>query len=240
MIRVAINGYGNLGRGVEQAITKNADMEVAVVFTRRDPDSVTTQGAPVAHVDDMAAWADKVDVCLNCGGSATDLIEQTPVIYLKAFGPICEVGAESYSFLKPGKNIEEKGDYLFRELTGNCVGVHVRRTDHTDAIANSPLALFAGRMKKELEADQETSFFVATDDKEVRRELKELLPDAKLIFPQSDVIDRDSKEGIEEAFVEMIALSKCRKILGSYNSTFSLLPSYIGNIPLETVCRKES
>ena len=62
------------------------------------------------------------------------LIEQTPVIYLKAFGPICEVGAESYSFLKPGKNIEEKGDYLFRELTGNCVGVHVRRTDHTQGI----------------------------------------------------------------------------------------------------------
>ena len=78
MIRVAINGYGNLGRGAEQAITKNADMEVVVVFTRRDPATVTTQGAPVAHVDDMPAWADKVDVCLNCGGSATDLIEQTP------------------------------------------------------------------------------------------------------------------------------------------------------------------
>ena len=72
MLRVAINGYGNLGRGVEQAITKNADMEVAVVFTRRDPATVTTQGAPVAHVDDMASWADKVDVCLNCGGSATE------------------------------------------------------------------------------------------------------------------------------------------------------------------------
>ena len=163
------------------------------------------------------------------------LIEQTPVIYLKAFGPICEVTAESYSFVKPSKNIEEKGSYLFRELTGQCVGVHVRRTDHTEAIANSPLALFAERMKKELETAADTSFFVATDDKEVRRELKELLPDAKLIFPQSDVIDRDSKEGIEEAFIEMLALSKCRKILGSYNSTFSLLPSYIGNIPLETV-----
>lgn len=163
------------------------------------------------------------------------LIEQTPVIYLKAFGPICEVTAEGYSFVKPSKNIEEKGAYLFRELTGQCVGVHVRRTDHTEAIANSPLALFAERMKKELETAADTSFFVATDDKEVRRELKELLPDAKLIFPQSDVIDRDSKEGIEEAFIEMLALSKCRKILGSYNSTFSLLPSYIGNIPLETV-----
>ena len=163
------------------------------------------------------------------------LIEQTPVIYLKAFGPICEVTAESYSFVKPSKNIEEKGAYLFRELTGQCVGVHVRRTDHTEAIANSPLALFAERMKKELETAADISFFVATDDKEVRSELKELLPDAKLIFPQSDVIDRDSKEGIEEAFIEMLALSKCRKILGSYNSTFSLLPSYIGNIPLETV-----
>lgn len=102
----------------------------------------------------------------------------------------------------------------------------MRRTDHTDAIANSPLALFAGRMKKNWKRIKK-QVFVATDDKEVRRELKELLPDAKLIFPQSDVIDRDSKEGIEEAFVEMIALSKCRKILGSYNSTFSLLPSYI-------------
>ena len=72
MIRVAINGYGNLGRGAEQAISKNDDMELVVVFTRRDPGSIATQGAPVAHVDDMSNWADKVDVCLNCGGSATE------------------------------------------------------------------------------------------------------------------------------------------------------------------------
>ena len=78
MIRVAINGYGNLGRGAEQAISKSEDMELVVVFTRRDPASVTTQGAPVAHIDDMPAWADRVDVCLNCGGSATDLAEQGP------------------------------------------------------------------------------------------------------------------------------------------------------------------
>ncbi|WP_194948409.1 diaminopimelate dehydrogenase [Actinomyces trachealis] len=78
MIRVAINGYGNLGRGAEQAVSKNEDMELVVVFTRRDPATVTTKGAPVARVEDMAAWADKVDVCLNCGGSATDLVEQGP------------------------------------------------------------------------------------------------------------------------------------------------------------------
>lgn len=78
MITIAINGYGNLGRGVEKAISKNDDLELAVVFTRRDPSTVKTLGAPVAHVDTMAEWADTVDVCINCGGSATDLEEQGP------------------------------------------------------------------------------------------------------------------------------------------------------------------
>ncbi len=78
MIRVAINGYGNLGRGVERAVKKNADMELVVVFTRRDPASLETLGAPVASVDEMPEWADRVDVCLNCGGSATDLATQGP------------------------------------------------------------------------------------------------------------------------------------------------------------------
>ncbi|MCR2053761.1 diaminopimelate dehydrogenase [Actinomyces bowdenii] len=78
MIRVAINGYGNLGRGAEQAISRSQDMELVVVFTRRDPATITTQGAPVAPVEDMPQWVDRVDVCLNCGGSATDLAEQGP------------------------------------------------------------------------------------------------------------------------------------------------------------------
>lgn len=78
MIRVAINGYGNLGRGAQQAISRNDDMELVVVFTRRDPAALDAGGATVAHVDDMAAWVDKVDVCLNCGGSATDLTDQGP------------------------------------------------------------------------------------------------------------------------------------------------------------------
>ena len=78
MIRVAINGYGNLGRGVEQAVSKTTDMETVVVFTRRDPEGVDTLGAPAARLDDAADWVGKVDVCINCGGSATDLGEQTP------------------------------------------------------------------------------------------------------------------------------------------------------------------
>lgn len=163
------------------------------------------------------------------------VIEKEPTIYIKSFGPICEIDASCYTFLKPSATIQAKGASLLKQLDEHTVGVHVRRTDHTEAIANSPLALFAERMKAELEVDAGTKFFVATDDETVKRELREMLPEVKLIFNESGIIDRNSKEGLEDALIEMLALSKGRKILGSYNSTFSLLPSYIGNIPLEVV-----
>jgi len=56
-------------------------MELVAVFTRRDPATVKilTPGAKVVSVADIAAWKDKIDVCVVCGGSATDLPKQTPV-----------------------------------------------------------------------------------------------------------------------------------------------------------------
>ena len=89
MIRIGILGYGNIGRGIEAAVAAAPDMELAAIFTRRDPASVAvkTPGAPVVNVADLEAWADKVDVMMLCGGSATDLPEQTPA-YAKLFNVI--------------------------------------------------------------------------------------------------------------------------------------------------------
>lgn len=74
-IRIGIVGYGNIGRGVEQSIKRNDDMELKAVFTRRDPASVKiqTEGVEVKHFDDMEAMKDDIDVMILCGGSATDL-----------------------------------------------------------------------------------------------------------------------------------------------------------------------
>lgn len=79
-IKIGIVGYGNLGRGVECAIRQNPDMELAAVFTRRNPDSVKplTEGVKVYSVDDAENMTDKIDVMILCGGSATDLPVQTP------------------------------------------------------------------------------------------------------------------------------------------------------------------
>ena len=89
MIRIGIMGYGNLGRGVETAVKYAPDMELAAVFTRRNPSSlsINTQGVPVVHADEADTWTDKIDVMILCGGSATDLPEQTPK-YAKLFNVV--------------------------------------------------------------------------------------------------------------------------------------------------------
>ena len=77
-IRIGIVGYGNLGRGVETAIGLNPDMELVGVFTRRDPQSVDTVGAQAFPMSDLDRDRDDIDVLVLCGGSRSDLPEQSP------------------------------------------------------------------------------------------------------------------------------------------------------------------
>ena len=77
-IRIGIMGYGNLGRGAELAIGQNPDMELAGIFTRRDPATVTTEGGKVYPIDSLLEKKDEIDVLILCGGSANDLPTQTP------------------------------------------------------------------------------------------------------------------------------------------------------------------
>ncbi len=81
-IKIGIYGYGNLGRGIENAVRQCHDMELVAVFTRRDPATlrVATEGVSVCHVSDAEKYVGKIDVMILCGGSATDLPVQTPAL----------------------------------------------------------------------------------------------------------------------------------------------------------------
>lgn len=83
--RIAILGYGNLGRGVECAVQKTNDMELVAVFTRRDPATVKIQlpNIPVLNASELDQWTDKIDMLVVCGGSATDLPKMTPEVAAK-------------------------------------------------------------------------------------------------------------------------------------------------------------
>ena len=79
-IRIGIMGYGNLGKGVEQACSRNEDMELVAIFSRRDPATITpaTDGVAVYSTDELDKHTDEIDVLVLGGGSATDLPKQTP------------------------------------------------------------------------------------------------------------------------------------------------------------------
>ncbi len=81
-MKIAIYGYGNLGKGVECAIKQNKDMTLFGVFTRRDPSSVKTvfDDTKVYHTGDIEMYKNDIDVLIICGGSATDLPEMTPAL----------------------------------------------------------------------------------------------------------------------------------------------------------------
>ncbi len=83
MAKVAICGYGNLGRGVEKALSNpaNRDMELVAIFTRRNPEDIhPASGVGVIHIDEIYNYVGEIDVVILCGGSAKDLPEQGPKI----------------------------------------------------------------------------------------------------------------------------------------------------------------
>lgn len=82
MIRIGICGYGNLGKGVESAIYQNDDMELVAVFTRRNPSDlkIFSSNVSVVSMEDILLYKDRIDVMILCGGSATDLPNQTPML----------------------------------------------------------------------------------------------------------------------------------------------------------------
>ena len=81
-IRIAIAGYGNLGRGTEAAVAQTPDMQLVGVYTRRDPGGVQPLDAavPVRRLDDIDTYRDEIDVLVLCGGSKNDLPEQGPAL----------------------------------------------------------------------------------------------------------------------------------------------------------------
>lgn len=79
-IQVGIVGYGNLGRGVEIALTSAPDMTLRAIFTRRDPASIhpLSPATPVRSLGEAGTLKGEIDVMIVCAGSATDLPEMTP------------------------------------------------------------------------------------------------------------------------------------------------------------------
>lgn len=136
-------------------------------------------------------------------------------------------GEAPFSIFKLKQPIAEKIEQMKRECGDNCVGVHIRRTDHRDCISNSPTEAFIREMKKEPE---DTVFFVATDDEAERESLVKLFGKDRIKYNNGAELKRGTIQGMEAAVVDLYMLSKTRKILGSDGSSFTDTAGMIGEI----------
>lgn len=133
-IRVAILGYGNLGRGMECAVKQNDDMELVAVFTRRDPATVKTlTDVKVYNVDQLLSMQDQIDVLVLCGGSATDL-------------PKCSVALSLLMIPTVVKTTEEMLKIVPNDLreASLALGVTKQRHDHEGRAATALSRLVSG------------------------------------------------------------------------------------------------
>ncbi|MBS2097106.1 O-fucosyltransferase family protein [Carboxylicivirga linearis] len=134
----------------------------------------------------------------------------------------------------PQIKVQDKVDKFIKEnIGGKFIAVHIRRTDNSISIENSPLHLFEAVIEKAILKN--TKILVCTDSSSTKQYLKEKYS-SSLVIPESN-LSRNSKEGITDAFVEFILLSNSLKIYASQGSTFSLLASEFKSIDLEIVSK---
>lgn len=129
-IRVAIVGYGNLGKGIESQLSKNQDMELVCIFTRRDAETLKTNSkVPIVKVEDIAHWKDKIDIVFLCGGSAKDLPIQGPQ-FASLFNTVCsfDTHARALEYSKKMSEATSLGDTIAMTSIGWDPGLfsHIR------------------------------------------------------------------------------------------------------------------
>jgi len=139
-----------------------------------------------------------------------------------------------FELFTPFVEIENRLKTITKNFSKYTVGIHIRRTDNRLSIENSPLELFISYIRKELEMNSDTMFFLASDSFDVETKLKKLFPD-NIIMQEDKEISRNNTRGIQDALVDMLCLSRTKKIYGSFWSSFSEIAAAFGKIELKTV-----
>jgi hypothetical protein len=109
---------------------------------------------------------------------------------------------------------------LMRERLAHSVGVHVRRTDNAKAREVSTLERFIALMRDEQHRAPDAEFFVATDEPAALQGLRQAFGDRIWEHPKR-AYARDDPAALADALVDLYALAGCRKLIGSYWSSFT-------------------
>jgi hypothetical protein len=128
---------------------------------------------------------------------------------------------------QPVDKIAKQIDQNVSAFNENTFGVHLRRTDHTDAIRHSPIDGFIKAMEEKLE-NADATFFLSTDSEQDKKRIINRF--GQRIITREPTLERTSPQGIADAVIDLFCLSKTKGIIGSYKSTFSQVAAEIGRI----------
>lgn len=165
------------------------------------------------------------------------LAERPELLYIESyvsFLPEADDQSTYYRIFTPSEQVMQKARSILAQFKPDTIGLHIRRTDHIDAIQHSPLSAFTDQMELCLKENPSATFFVATDDPETERRLLTAYPQA-VIVNSTKQFTRKSTDGIIDAYVDIFCLSRCARIIGSYGSSFSQVASKLTNTPLKIV-----
>lgn len=144
-------------------------------------------------------------------------------------------GSQNYDVFVPTLALQDRINEQSAFFSKNTIGVHIRRTDNLISTKESPTTLFIEKMKDEIECNNQTNFYVASDSIEEKTKLYKIF--GKRILTQWEETSRKTQNGIQDAVVELYTLSKTTKILGSHYSSFSETAAVIGKIPYQKIIR---
>ncbi len=138
--------------------------------------------------------------------------------------------SEDYHLFVPVPELQKRIDQMTAQFGSSCAGVHIRRTDNQPAIGKSSTDAFIDAMKRELKADPDTRFYLATDDMEEEARLRSAFP-GRILSNQKRCLQRDSVQGMQDALLDLYCLASTRKIIGSYFSSFTDIAADMHKIP---------
>lgn len=137
---------------------------------------------------------------------------------------------EYFQLFRPAPELKKRIDQATRRFDQNTVSVHIRRTDQINSIACSKTENFIELMKQELAENPNTNFFLATDDRDEEKLLRQTFP-GRIISNENRTLRRDSIDGMYDALLDLYCLASGKKIIGSYCSSFTDTAAAIGGIP---------
>lgn len=139
--------------------------------------------------------------------------------------------SKGYDLFLPQSKILLKVNDLADRFNDNTYGIHIRRTDNFKSIINSPDTLFIKKIEDLIKNNSDSNFYLATDSVELENVFLNIFGHDKIIT-QKKILDRNNPQGIIDAYVDMVCLSKTKEIFGSYYSSFSEVASIIGKTKL--------